>query len=111
MLPDYIRHMKSNPDTLLCRFFALIRVKPRTRYFLVMGNILDSARDIHEVRARICAFTRKEAAHICAMSSIRDSSADVHEVCVYACAHLHPSGECLPSISVNSDRKSMAKAG
>jgi hypothetical protein len=49
ILPDYVSHVEKNPDSLLCRFFALIRVKPRKCYFLVMGNVLDSTRDIHKV--------------------------------------------------------------
>ncbi len=49
MLPDYVDHMKANPDSLLCRFYALIRVKPGTRYYVIMGNVLNSSREIHEV--------------------------------------------------------------
>jgi hypothetical protein len=36
----------------LSRFFGLYRIKStKTRYFVVMNNVLDSSRDIHEVRA------------------------------------------------------------
>ncbi len=67
MLPDYISHMQDNPDSLLCRFFSLIRLQPNTRYFLVMGNILDSPRDIHEVC--MCVPALKQVVHVCELQT------------------------------------------
>ncbi len=49
ILQDYYEHLVTNRDTLLSRFFALFRIRPAQRYFLVMNNVLDSARNIHEV--------------------------------------------------------------
>lgn len=40
-----------NPNTLLCRFYGLHRIKlPRGRkiHFVVMGNVLPSNKDVHE---------------------------------------------------------------
>ncbi|KAI8885210.1 SAICAR synthase-like protein [Backusella circina FSU 941] len=51
ILKDYYNHVSSNPDTLLCRYYGLHRVKlPRGRkiHFVVMGNVLPPNKDIHE---------------------------------------------------------------
>jgi hypothetical protein len=50
LLPDYFAHMRMQPDSLLCRFFGLFRIKPQRNYLLVMANVLDTVRDIHMVR-------------------------------------------------------------
>jgi hypothetical protein len=44
--------MEENPDSFLCRLFALFRIKSNVgrSYLLVMGNVLDTQRDIQEVR-------------------------------------------------------------
>ncbi|KAI9319917.1 hypothetical protein BX666DRAFT_2018084 [Dichotomocladium elegans] len=52
ILPDYFQHVKENPNTLLCRYYGLHRVKlPRDRkiYFVVMGNVFPPHNDIHEM--------------------------------------------------------------
>ncbi|KAI9489075.1 hypothetical protein BDB00DRAFT_845107 [Zychaea mexicana] len=52
ILPEYHDHVSTNPDTLLCRYYGLHRVKlPRGRkiHFVVMGNVLPPHNDIHEM--------------------------------------------------------------
>ena len=51
ILKDYYEHVKSNPHTLLSRFYGLHRVKlPRGRkiHFVIMNNLFPPHRDIHE---------------------------------------------------------------
>ncbi|KAF9457591.1 hypothetical protein BDZ94DRAFT_1175187 [Collybia nuda] len=51
ILRQYYDHVKSNPHTLLSRFYGLHRVKlPRGRkiHFVIMNNIFPPHRDIHE---------------------------------------------------------------
>ncbi|KAI8888845.1 SAICAR synthase-like protein [Backusella circina FSU 941] len=51
ILKDYYEHVRNYPNTLLCRFYGLHRIKlPRGRkiHFVVMGNVLPSDKDIHE---------------------------------------------------------------
>ncbi|KAI8986488.1 hypothetical protein BDB01DRAFT_720192 [Pilobolus umbonatus] len=51
ILKEYHNHVSANPDTLLCRYYGLHRVKlPHGRkiHFVVMGNILPPNKDIHE---------------------------------------------------------------
>ncbi|KAI8350379.1 hypothetical protein BD560DRAFT_337586 [Blakeslea trispora] len=51
ILKEYYDHVCSNPDTLLCRYYGLHRVKlPHGRkiHFVVMGNVLPPNKDIHE---------------------------------------------------------------
>mmetsp|Transcript_64297 Transcript_64297/g.158222 ORF Transcript_64297/g.158222 Transcript_64297/m.158222 type:complete len:727 (+) Transcript_64297:129-2309(+) len=50
ILPLYFRHMKDHRNSLLCRFFGLHRIKPGKgkMYLLVMGNIFDTDRIIHQ---------------------------------------------------------------
>ncbi|WVR03196.1 hypothetical protein IAU60_000187 [Kwoniella sp. DSM 27419] len=51
ILKDYHQHVKSNPHTLLSRFYGLHRVKlPRGRkiHFVIMNNLFPPHRDIHE---------------------------------------------------------------
>ncbi|KAI8063676.1 uncharacterized protein B0P05DRAFT_476644 [Gilbertella persicaria] len=51
ILKDYYEHVAKNPNTLLCRFYGLHRIKlPRGRkiHFVVMGNVLPSNKDIHQ---------------------------------------------------------------
>ncbi|KAI7884910.1 SAICAR synthase-like protein [Lichtheimia hyalospora FSU 10163] len=52
ILPDYYNHVVDNPNTLLCRYYGLHRVKlPRGRkiHFVVMGNVFPPHNDIHEM--------------------------------------------------------------
>lgn len=52
ILKHYYEHLITNPDTLLCRFYGLHRVKlPRGKkiHFVVMGNILPPHKDVHEI--------------------------------------------------------------
>jgi len=51
ILKEYHEHVKSNPHTLLSRFYGLHRVKlPRGRkiHFVIMNNLFPPHRDIHE---------------------------------------------------------------
>ncbi|OBZ83137.1 Phosphatidylinositol 4-phosphate 5-kinase its3 [Choanephora cucurbitarum] len=51
ILKDYYEHVSNNPNTLLCRFYGLHRIKlPRGRkiHFVVMGNVLPPNKDIHQ---------------------------------------------------------------
>jgi len=48
VLPDYYRHMKDYRNSLLCRFFGLHRIKPGKMHLLIMGNIFDTERIIHQ---------------------------------------------------------------
>lgn len=51
ILKDYHQHVKTNPHTLLSRFYGLHRVKlPRGRkiHFVIMNNLFPPHRDIHE---------------------------------------------------------------
>ncbi|CAO3652556.1 unnamed protein product [Mucor hiemalis] len=51
ILKEYHDHVSSNPNTLLCRYYGLHRVKlPHGRkiHFVVMGNVLPPNKDIHE---------------------------------------------------------------
>ena len=46
-----IKHVCDNPNTLLCRYYGLHRIKlPRGRkiHFVVMGNVFPGNKDIHE---------------------------------------------------------------
>lgn len=45
------KHVCNNPNTLLCRFYGLHRIKlPRGRkiHFVVMGNVFPANSDVHE---------------------------------------------------------------
>lgn len=49
ILPSYYGHVKQNPETLLTKFFAMVRVKPhhgRNIRLLVMNNIFPPGKDI-----------------------------------------------------------------
>ena len=51
ILPLYHHHVKTNPQTLLSRFYGLHRVKlPRGKkiHFVIMNNLFPPHRDIHE---------------------------------------------------------------
>ncbi|WWC67217.1 uncharacterized protein I206_101124 [Kwoniella pini CBS 10737] len=51
ILKDYHQHIKTNPHTLLSRFYGLHRVKlPRGRkiHFVIMNNLFPPHRDVHE---------------------------------------------------------------
>ncbi|GJJ15000.1 hypothetical protein Clacol_009271 [Clathrus columnatus] len=51
ILKEYYSHVKSNPNTLLSRFYGLHRVKlPHGRkiHFVIMNNLFPPHRDIHE---------------------------------------------------------------
>jgi 1-phosphatidylinositol-4-phosphate 5-kinase len=48
VLPEYYRHMKDYRSSLLCRFFGLHRIKPGKNHLLIMGNIFDTERIIHQ---------------------------------------------------------------
>ncbi|KAI7857813.1 hypothetical protein BDC45DRAFT_434825 [Circinella umbellata] len=51
VLKDYYQHVCDNPNTLLCRYYGLHRIKlPRGRkiHFVVMGNVFPGNKDIHE---------------------------------------------------------------
>ena len=48
ILPHYYRHMKDYRNSLLCRFFGLHRLKPSKMHLLVMANIFDTDRVVHQ---------------------------------------------------------------
>ncbi|KAI7868768.1 SAICAR synthase-like protein [Spinellus fusiger] len=51
VLKDYYQHVCKNPNTLLCRFYGLYRIKlPHGRkiHFVVMSNVFPANKDIHE---------------------------------------------------------------
>ncbi|KAI8975102.1 hypothetical protein BDF20DRAFT_823015 [Mycotypha africana] len=51
VLKDYYEHVSANPDTLLCRYYGLHRIKlPHGRkiHFVVMGNVLPNDKVVHE---------------------------------------------------------------
>ncbi|KAL0092088.1 hypothetical protein J3Q64DRAFT_1726961 [Phycomyces blakesleeanus] len=51
VLGKYYQHVCENPNTLLCRFYGLYRIKlPHGRkiHFVVMGNVFPANKDIHE---------------------------------------------------------------
>ncbi|RUS22827.1 hypothetical protein BC938DRAFT_475182 [Jimgerdemannia flammicorona] len=51
ILRDYYEHVCNNPNTLLCRFYGLHRVKlPHGKkiHFVVMGNVFPPNKDVHE---------------------------------------------------------------
>ncbi len=52
ILPNYVGHVKNNPNTLISRIFGLHRVKlPGNKkiHFVVMGNVFPANKDIHEI--------------------------------------------------------------
>ncbi|KAI8364649.1 uncharacterized protein BYT42DRAFT_506166 [Radiomyces spectabilis] len=52
VLKDYYEHVCQNPNTLLCRFYGLHRIKlPHGRkiHFIVMSNVFPGNMDIHRV--------------------------------------------------------------
>lgn len=51
ILPDYYKHIESNPNTLISQFYGLHRVKMaygRKIHFVVMNNLFPPHRDIHQ---------------------------------------------------------------
>jgi len=51
ILPHYLEHIRTNPDTLLCRFYGLHRVKAtgkKSVRFVVMNNVFHTHLKIHE---------------------------------------------------------------
>ncbi|KAI9278048.1 hypothetical protein BY458DRAFT_432505 [Sporodiniella umbellata] len=51
ILKDYYNHIAQNPNTLLCRYYGLHRIKlPHGRkiHFVVMSNVFPPNKDIHE---------------------------------------------------------------
>ncbi|KAI8391083.1 uncharacterized protein BYT42DRAFT_526376 [Radiomyces spectabilis] len=51
ILKHYYEHVCKNPNTLLCRFYGLHRIKlPHGRkiHFVVMGNVFPANKDVHE---------------------------------------------------------------
>ncbi|KAI9481255.1 MAG: hypothetical protein EXX96DRAFT_480589, partial [Benjaminiella poitrasii] len=51
ILKQYYEHVCHNPNTLLCRYYGLHRIKlPHGRkiHFVVMGNVFPSNKDVHE---------------------------------------------------------------
>lgn len=51
ILNEYYEHVKSNPHTLISRFYGLHRVKlPRGRkiHFVIMNNLFPAHKDVHE---------------------------------------------------------------
>ncbi|CAO3668449.1 unnamed protein product [Rhizopus stolonifer] len=51
ILKDYYNHISNNPNTLLCRYYGLHRIKlPHGKkiHFVVMSNVFPPNKDIHE---------------------------------------------------------------
>ena len=94
ILPDYYDHVEDNPDTLLCRLFALLRIRSsRGRsYLLVMGNVLDTERDIHEVCMLVGRIATKLCMYVCmhVCSSATFTRCVCHKTLVSAsCTHTY----------------------
>eukprot|EP00808_Paulinella_micropora_P027415 g20498.t1 len=52
MLPDYLKHVKENPETRLPRFYALVSIQlenQKAQSFVVMNNLFESPRPIHAI--------------------------------------------------------------
>mmetsp|Transcript_29118 Transcript_29118/g.51172 ORF Transcript_29118/g.51172 Transcript_29118/m.51172 type:complete len:579 (+) Transcript_29118:184-1920(+) len=53
ILPSYYQHVMENPNTLLCRFYGMHRVKPagkmRSFHFLIMESVFDTSLEIHQI--------------------------------------------------------------
>ncbi|PKI85135.1 1-phosphatidylinositol-4-phosphate 5-kinase [Malassezia vespertilionis] len=52
ILPEYYKHVRANPQTLLSQFYGLHRVKlpgGRKVHFVIMNNLFPPHRDIHEI--------------------------------------------------------------
>ncbi|SAM01251.1 hypothetical protein [Absidia glauca] len=65
ILKQYHDHVINNPNTLLCRYYGLHRVKlPRGRkiHFVVMGNVFPPNKDVHETYDLKVRMPRKKSA-------------------------------------------------
>jgi len=53
ILPHYLEHVKSNPDTLMTRFYGMHRVTmphlKRDVHFVVMHSVFDTRLRVHEI--------------------------------------------------------------
>jgi 1-phosphatidylinositol-4-phosphate 5-kinase len=53
ILKDYYTHLKSNPNTLVARFYGLHKIKQKSKggyeriYFVVMSNVFKTTREIN----------------------------------------------------------------
>eukprot|EP00469_Lotharella_globosa_P016431 CAMPEP_0167827888 /NCGR_PEP_ID=MMETSP0112_2-20121227/11005_1 /TAXON_ID=91324 /ORGANISM="Lotharella globosa, Strain CCCM811" /LENGTH=537 /DNA_ID=CAMNT_0007730823 /DNA_START=65 /DNA_END=1675 /DNA_ORIENTATION=- len=52
ILPSYYQHVMEEPNTLLCRFYGMHRVKPSGRgsfHFLIMESVFNTNLEIHQI--------------------------------------------------------------
>jgi len=53
ILPHYYRYCAENPNTLICKFFGMHRVKMyhlrRKIYFVIMSSVFDTYEKIHSI--------------------------------------------------------------
>ncbi|GAB5369404.1 hypothetical protein AAMO2058_001401500 [Amorphochlora amoebiformis] len=53
ILPSYYQHVMENPNTLLCRFYGMHRVRPsgnfRGFHFLIMESVFNTPLEIHQI--------------------------------------------------------------
>ena len=52
IMPRYLRHLINNPNTLICRFYGMHRLKMKNTnkvvHFIIMSSVFDTPKDIHE---------------------------------------------------------------
>ena len=58
ILAKYYSYLERNPDSLLCRYLGLYRIRPRKCYVVVTANVLSSTRKIDKVLAA-CMLSRE----------------------------------------------------
>lgn len=51
IMPQYVKHLTDNPDSLLVRFYGMHRVKMKSlqskTYFVIMSSVFDTPKEIH----------------------------------------------------------------
>lgn len=52
IMPQYLKHLNDNPNSLICRFYGMHRLKMKNMsyevHFIVMSSVFDTPKDIHE---------------------------------------------------------------
>ncbi len=53
IMPQYVNHLHNNPNSLLCRFYGMHRVKMKFLgeeiHFVIMGSVFDTNKTIHTI--------------------------------------------------------------
>jgi 1-phosphatidylinositol-4-phosphate 5-kinase len=53
IMPEYVNHLHENPNSLLCRFYGMHRVKMKFLgeeiHFVIMGSVFDTNKTIHTI--------------------------------------------------------------